>query len=269
MPPLRRLHCGNPAWRHIGKMASTASLQSRFLRQTRLPSGQQAGSETVHDLRVLGKRLRACLQIVRPVLGEAEAGKWNGKISESARSIASARNAQVLDKLLPKLGTKAGLPALRKKLALPRSPSRKPAAADLRHFQSVLEETKEMIRKALPRLLPGGLRHEIKRSRKKVAKRGKKARGHDSGPLLHQWRKSVKRLLYQLELAGSGKSQKREIKRLKKMEDGLGKIHDWDELRSLLEKAPSRGNCPEILRRIHKRQKKQAGLVFQQAAKLC
>lgn len=250
-------------------MARNASLESRFLKQIRIPPGNKADAGTIHDLRVLGKKLRAYLRLVRPVLGKKEAEKWDRKISESAGAMASARTAHVIGKLLAKLGPQADSSDLRQKL-LPSSSTRaKPSPREAGQFRSVLEKTKQVLLEALPRIKKQDLRREIGRSRKKVLKRKKKAGGCGSGPLFHQWRKSAKRLLYQLELAGSGKNrrQEKEIKCLKKVEDGLGKIHDWDELRCLLEKSPSRKDHSAILRQIHKRQKKQAKRIFRKAGK--
>lgn len=91
----------------------------------------------------------------------------------------------------------------------------------------------EVLKKQLAALPKLRKKRALKKSRARAGRRRKEALAHPSNESFHDWRKAVKILGHQLELAGG---PKKEISRLEKLGDVLGKDHDLVLLEKLLKR---------------------------------
>ncbi|MFL5869176.1 MAG: CHAD domain-containing protein [Thermoleophilaceae bacterium] len=193
-------------------------------------------AKDVHETRKSLKRLRSCLRLSRPALGDEIYRRENIAFRDAGRKLAGARDARVLLEALDDLGERFGdeLPAeatadLRNELA--RDEQRAEASLDsavsdvLGELRAARERTAEwtFAEDGFDAVAPG-LRRIYRRGRKRMGA----AKGERTDESLHEWRKRVKDLWYasQILRPAAPKRMKLFAGRAHDLSDLLGDDHD-------------------------------------------
>lgn len=194
--------------------------------------------EVVHQLRLAMKRLRALLRLLRPALTRKTYRRLDGRCRDFASSLAEARDLEVARNTLEQLLAGAPSPVTGQHLLMALQPQEGRESAPIRRpcwaaLDATLVELQEACA-ALPldKIDANQLRDALLESYRQSRKGWRAARESADSHRLHQWRKAVKRLLYQnLLLQGGGDSH---LQQLKKLSDHLGDLHDLDVLEQRL-----------------------------------
>ncbi len=205
----------------------------------------------VHTARKALKKERALLRLARGTLPRKQRERENAALREAARSLSGARDADVMIQTLDQLSERyAGqLPestfdAFRQRLDRQRRSERErlagasaaaAAADDLRAVRTRVDDWK--LERGGWRTLEGGLVRSYGRGRRAFVD----ARSEPSLENLHQWRKRVKDLWYQLRLLApvGGPTVRGQVKEAHRLADLLGDDHDLGVLRqTILRLAP-------------------------------
>ena len=229
------------------------------LRRTRHPSCDPV--EDVHFFRTTTKRLRALLQLIRPVISETAFERENAWLKRAACRLASSRDLAVAGKTLKALAKSAPghLP--------PGSLSRRAGAAAHRvdapssdnHQRAMTQGARdlEQARRGLYRLrieaegwaaIGPGLLRVYRQARRRM----QAAFTHPTDLAFHRWRIRVKHLYYQLEWLEPvwPKRFGAMLNRLHKLEEKLGADHDLAVLRNMLKTAPRGFAKADDIRRV-------------------
>jgi CHAD domain-containing protein len=214
------------------------------------PSWNTASSQdtSVHNARKRLKEVRALLRLVRNALREKEFKRENRTLRDAARPLSEVRDSAALLEALQSLQKRyAG--------AVPKN-TFESARKALRHRRAnirervllkgkALEKTAEVVRKVQNRagtwelqdgsweVLQAGLHRAYKQGHKALAEASKDSTDAN----LHEWRKRVKDLRYQLELLKPlwPENTKATAKQAETLSDLLGDDHDLAVLRGLLD----------------------------------
>lgn len=194
-------------------------------------------AEVVHQLRVAMKRLRAFLRLVRPQLPEKDYRMLDQRCRELAKGLAEERDAEVAQATLCQLidTRSAGDSGERLLAVLRMSRGRHPLPAPrLWEQQARALAWLQQACNALP--LDNIRRRQLQKMLRKTYRQGKrgwrKACKSADAQQLHEWRKAVKRAFYQNLLLQN--SESRHLRRLKRLSDYLGDLHDLDMLEQRL-----------------------------------
>ena len=206
-------------------------------------------TESIHDVRVFIKRLRALLWFALPALPEGVEKQVRELLRTAARSLAGQRDLAVTQTTL-------------EKLARTKKPGKRVAVARVaRHLSLAADETAEKAQRNQTRKAAGILgvairkiiahigddakwpvtSEQMKKAVQATHMAGKKALRTKTDIAFHAWRKKAKRLLYLTELTGS---HDRVItqKRLNKLQQYLGDDHDCVMATKRLQAAPVPGS---------------------------
>jgi hypothetical protein len=189
----------------------------------------------VHETRKSLKRLRALIRLLAGELGEEEAERENAALRDAGRRLAAARDAEVLVATLDdlrernpvKLGHRAGVEALRARLAAEREAVADTASRDTATRVQVLAELRAARGRILAWRLPDRDAIEtVEPGLSRIYRQGRRrhrraARGDDDrARLMHMWRKRVKDLRYAAEMldrydpgAGRGSARRMQARR--------------------------------------------------------
>ncbi|MBS98280.1 MAG: CHAD domain-containing protein [Oceanospirillaceae bacterium] len=191
--------------------------------------------ETIHQVRVAMKRLRAFLRLVRGRLSEPEYQRINDRCRQLANDLSGSRDSDVAIDTLIDLGA-SGHPSGQSLLAALETDSDSATSRQptdwIRVEQALDQIAHELVRMDLAGLRPKDLRKGLRKSYDKGLKAWRKARDCAGSELLHDWRKSVKHAYYQNQLLQSSKDK--HTRRLKLLSDYLGDLHDLDMLQERL-----------------------------------
>jgi CHAD domain-containing protein len=236
---------------------------------------RQPVAESIHEGRLLIKRVRALLWFARPALDASAYARARTRLRKAAGLMADQRDLAVTQATLEKLARRAS--ETRDRAALKRilrGPVGNPIAGKV---------TEKSLRQTLKKAV-GILRQSadaIKRSAADCAewpspsqrlakafhamrRAGKKARSTENDTDFHTWRKKAKRLLYQLELTQPEPKPQmaRGIKRVAKLQDVLGEHHDCvvveERLRHTLPLPPAARRVAVLLGKRKARLRKKA-----------
>ncbi|TCK03705.1 CHAD domain-containing protein [Marinobacterium mangrovicola] len=193
-------------------------------------------AETIHQVRVGMKRLRAFLRLARPALAEESYRELNSRCRTLAADLSGQRDADValetLQGLVPE--EKALIDRMEALLhgAEATSASRPP---DWDALEARLQALKQQVHADLRKGMPcRALKKTVCKSFRQCMHMWKEARRDDSEEVLHEWRKQVKRVYYQ-SLLLTEKKKAKQLRRLKQLSDYLGDLHDLDMLVERLE----------------------------------
>jgi len=207
----------------------------------------------VHEARKSGKKLRALLRLVRPAISARTYRKENTALRDAARPLTEVRDAKVLIDTLDKLGQHfatrvRGRPfaPIRKELMAYKREVRT-RVLDKEHGFAVVETA---IRDALARLddwtaVPNrwssvghGVRQVYRQARRALAE----ARAEPTVEHLHEWRKHVKYLRYQLTVLQPlwPEGMAPLVEQADHLGELLGEDHDLAVLRQMLAVEPER-----------------------------
>ena len=221
-------------------------------------------AKTVHLFRTTTKRLRALLLLIRPVIARTTFERENARLKRIADRLAPLRDRTVAVETLMALGQSPEIV----RRALPSVSSRRSSLGSTP--QPALARAARELDQARARFLKLRIRGDgwevigpglIKVYRQ--ARRRKHAAVSSQRDLaFHRWRIRVKQLFHQLQWLEAVWPQRfgRMLKRLRRLEENLGRDHDLLELRSLLRKmpVPADGGAAinRVLRLVEKRSRK-------------
>lgn len=195
--------------------------------------------ESIHQLRVGMKRLRALLQLVRVAMGEAVYRAEQQRCKALADSFAGSRDAVVGVALFGDLVGQMQDPERRERLhrgfveMLPVAPDRHPPLGNV--VQQLALMRRQVRDWPLATLNLRQLNDRLSRQYRRGARLNRQVRNDNAIALMHEWRKESKRLLYQLELLQTGSEWQKQGRRLKRLGSLLGDLHDLDMLELQLE----------------------------------
>lgn len=208
--------------------------------------------KAVHQARKRFKKLRSLLRLVRPALDREVYKSWNRRFRDLGRSLAGARDAdvllQTLDVLEEAMRVNAAAPdlsALRRELAASTGQEAGDDSRDLKTRMAAVAEDLRAAREEMIRLsidgnrfetLGAGLQWTHARGRKAL----RKTRESSTDDHFHEWRKRVKdhwnhsRLLMDVWPS----LMKPYAKEMKRLSDLLGDDHDLAVFRQRLRELP-------------------------------
>ena len=203
-----------------------------------LTVNDQARSTAVHEARKHLKKVRALIRLLRPATGEAFYKDENAAMRKAAQRMSSIRDSHVRVQTIKKLIAKSG------KRRAPAAFARIEAAMDARLRQVIEESEKEDWSKQaavdieralcrldkwpLKRLTTKSIRSGLKAACKKARRALAVARRSATDANLHELRKTVKDLWYDLRLLGGDRPPPivALTKRLRDLGQRLGDDHD-------------------------------------------
>jgi CHAD domain-containing protein len=224
-----RLRCSRSLSKEIARAARDELKRVGKL----LAEPQNADEEAIHQLRVGMKRLRALLLLIREPVGEVAYGAGKSRCKALADAYTGTRDASVGLTLLPHLLQSSCYSEQWLRISTAYQQAFSAAAVKHPSLDAAREQLGLMRREI--RAWPIGslrLRHlgdRLKQQYRLGRRLNRQVHADDAMALMHEWRKRVKQLLYQLELlAGSGDEPLR--KRLQQLGTLLGDLHDLDML---------------------------------------
>lgn len=166
------------------------------------------GDEPIHDARKWLKKVRAMLRLVKPALGEKAWQREDRRIRRIAKRLAQRRDAEVLDQTMKKLrrdhkesATRQALTKLRRSISVAQDALPTKLRGKERKSRKKLKEARRRV-KELPleklgwRELSQGIEATYRAGAEALA-----AADRTRAPeALHEWRKRVKDLWYQLRV---------------------------------------------------------------------
>lgn len=210
------------------------------LRRTRRPTRDPL--EEVHFLRTTTKRLRALLQLVRPVISRPTFERENARLKRAATHLAPFRERSVIAATLRALGEST---AIFRPSGLANCMNQTPTKGSRREAMRQAIGNLEQSRRGLRRLTIRGESWAVVgpgliRVYRQARRRMNAAFSHPDPRAFHRWRIRVKQLAYQLEWLELlwPKRFARMRKRLRQLGENLGADHDLVVLCAFLEKAP-------------------------------
>ncbi|MDE2126713.1 MAG: CHAD domain-containing protein [Armatimonadetes bacterium] len=218
---------------------------SRLLQLASLPDAADS-EESVHDLRVASRRVRAALRVFSSVLPPEECSRMDREARRATGALAKARDLDVM--LLALTQAAAGLD----------EHDRSAFAATIAHLEGERARIQPDTQAAVSRITSGRLDVAMERMSaaeqasadpvvramvpitldrmKEVELQANRALQQDAVAELHQLRITVKWLRYTLEMLENqgGKSVAAALAELKQVQDMLGSVHDCDVLLPVL-----------------------------------
>jgi len=192
----------------------------------------------VHQVRVELKRLRAMLLLLRADLAERDYLQAKNSSRTLAHDLAASRESKVLRDTLALLLLEPGEQALKAKalsaITLQQQPEHAAKARQLRNDRDSLAQQLDAL--SLNRLSASTLQQGLKRNYRKGRRQWQQIRCRPEREALHTWRRSVKQLLYQLQLLVP-EQHPRYLKQLNELGKLLGQLHDLHDLENWMERS--------------------------------
>ncbi|MDH3706791.1 MAG: CHAD domain-containing protein [Acidimicrobiia bacterium] len=221
--------------------------------------------EAVHEVRKRCKELRGLARLVRPALGD-EFTTFNGRVKRAADELSSIRDAHAVLATFDELQSATGDQQL-ESVRSSRAAAAERATASLTSDDRRLRRARKQLIKARKRLArwhirPGfddlsvGLERTYRQGRRGL----KSARRRPTDESVHEWRKAVKNLWYQMRLLGpTAPSVVGPLEqRLDDLADALGDDHDLAVLIDRLEQSSDLGRAEtEAAIELARRQQRQ------------
>jgi hypothetical protein len=223
--------------------------------------GEQDRDEAIHEVRLTVKRLRALWRLVRPQVGAPLATRENATLREAARRLGGIRDDRVIADTLDLLLRRARGAAVRSQGAALRESLFADSAVEP-GFQDALTDGLRIVRAsaAVIAVLPWeswswtAMSPGLVRSYRRSGLRMRDCAAKRDNPAFHEWRKRVKDLQYQLEMAvfawASFRPVQREFRELGRL---LGEAQDLAILRTRLISEAGRTSAnpaPQLVRAL-------------------
>lgn len=232
----------------------------------------------VHEYRKALRRARAIIALLSPSLGKPAARGFTGHLQGAFRATNAFRDADIL------LQTLRAVPAapeddlarhaIEVALELEQRRTRAETAETLGRGVRALSGLPAALEVVLdPLFSTKNLERGLTRSRRRERRALDRARKTESDADLHEWRKRVKELRYQLELfasTGSRELKKRE-KALGQLAQDLGNLTDLIVLRSEIARRQQEGAvppAPSLIDRMVRLSTLRSGEILQRGARL-
>lgn len=199
-----------------------------------LPTGT-LDEESVHHIRKGTKQLRARLQLLRHLEGQhQETEKLRAAVKELARMLAAQRDADVMSGVLEELlGEATNVDVQRLLVELRDSLSIDPLPAnDMKRIRRLVRDIERNTHKLLGRTHPEAEINQVLESRlAALCAAGAELLAGTDWEALHDWRKQVKKLMYQYQLKPSLTPKDLYVfEHLEQLGSGLGSINDMSIL---------------------------------------
>jgi CHAD domain-containing protein len=192
--------------------------------------------ESVHEVRKNFKKIRSILRLIRPEIGTRVYREQNRCFRNAGRPLSQVRDAQIFVQALDSLSTrkfrsthallKSDLEALKQKILKEENM----LDAIAKSLSSAWKELASWCRLSNKwKSFGQGLKQTYRKARQAY----QAAKADPATPKLHEWRKQMKYLRYQLELLAPVNEQalERRIKLAHRLGDVLGDDHDLSALR--------------------------------------
>jgi CHAD domain-containing protein len=205
--------------------------------------GRVSEAERVHKVRTRLKRPRAALALIQDRAGK-KAARDARRLRDAGRKLADARDLAVLAGTFDALKTGAG-----RELAVPLGNAGQRFRAELADVDlgQALEKSARQLRKLRRKVGDWPMKKTKRRAvaaegvsetHDEAARAAREALIQPTPARLHDWRKRVKALSYQMRLVGGKRA--RGLAPVEKLGEILGQIHDLDVAREVIEKHPRR-----------------------------
>ena len=215
---------------------------------------QLARDEAIHDARKRLKRVRALLQLVRPVVGKPLYRNEDHALRDVARPLSELRDAKVLIETIESVSQDDALASVRQELT-----DRKCSLDE----RNPLDAAAASIQAALGRVsawtdVPNrwaSVGKGLKRTYRQARRAYRDALRKPTVEQRHEWRKQAKYLRYQLETLRPLRPELLEelAKQAEKLGDLLGNDHNLALLRQTLPSVSGHGDHEEVLAVIDRR----------------
>lgn len=236
------------------------------LRRARHPTRDPA--EDVHFFRTTTKRLRALLQLIRPVIARTTFERENARLKSAAMHLAPFRERSVIGTTLQALGKTA---AVLRQSGLATAPATGNRRDAMRQAARDLEQS----RRGFQRLQIRGKGWEVigpglMRVYRQTRQRMKSACSDPDDREFHRWRIRVKQLYYQLEWLELVWPNRFALmrQRLRKLGENLGADHDLVVLCGLFEKLPATSGDAVEIKRVKRAAVKKSKRLREASARL-
>ena len=214
-------------------------------------------SNSVHNTRVLIKRLRALLWFASPTISQSKMNRAKASLQKASHLLATNRDLVVTRAIFQMLSRKTSNLAYRPTLIRISNESTDTPATYAKTVQALLHAA-SIILKTI-KTLELHLKHcsHWPKAAKRVSqafhasrKAGKRALGSDSPSQFHEWRKKTKRLLYLLQLTQVAPDTRRSrlIARVDEIQAKLGDYHDSVIAEDHFQKNPQDGAAPLLIK---------------------
>jgi CHAD domain-containing protein len=230
-------------------------------------------SESVHEIRVLVKHLRALLWFASPVFSSSEMELSKSRLRKASRLLAAQRDFAVMQSILVQLSRKTSNSTFRKTIVRmaqakdsQQSAVGKPDGSLRKAVAILLATIKDLKRYAKIKTIWPSCADRLTQAFVSAKKSRKRALHGEKAAQFHDWRKKTQRLLYQLQLTqrAPGKRMTHTILQVDKLQEELGEYHDsvvaQDRLQqNAPDKTPARllRHCAHLLeKRKHRLRKK-------------
>jgi CHAD domain-containing protein len=263
------------ASRFLAEAVRSRALEINTETRKRISAKKAFEHESVHQIRVSSKILRALWQLVRPVIEPQIARNANERLRELAHSLAGARDAEVMANLMAEL-READEPLYRASFDRAAKLFVEPDdladhAAELRPAMlAAIDGDRDDWRQLV---LPDDhslIEHGLGRTYRKTRRRAETAGRTKVHPDLHRWRRWVKYLRYQLEslfeLPPSGIAER--VEDLKALGTVLGQRNDLAVLRGRLKELGGGDTFGAVFRSIDLRDQALATRIPEVSARL-
>ncbi len=240
---------GNGIIRILGQIAALAGVVSQH--------SQGQLSDSVHNTRVLIKRLRALLWFAAPTISPAKMNRAKASLQKASHLLGTHRDLVVTGSILQMLSRKTSNLAYRKTLIRLSNQSTDTQATYAKTVQALLQAAAILL-KVIKTLLPHlRTRSHWPKAAKPVSqafyatkKSGERAVKGDSPAQFHEWRKKAKRLLYLLQLTQVAPDTRisRIIARVDEIQAKLGDYHDSVVVQDHFQNNPPERATPILIR---------------------
>lgn len=207
---------------------------TRLARHASAQGRRKSRDLAVHQLRLVGKALRAALRLADEGDPAPDLLELDQSIRAIAATIAGSRDAVVLSRLLGRLAEEASpeVQAAAAALGTQWTTQATTSADIVRAADSLVELAGRLGPELAERVNADGIADCLRRSLQKVARHQRRARRSGKMESFHAWRRWQKRLEAQLRLTSppSGKAFDRRMDRIHRLQELLGSLHDVDLL---------------------------------------
>jgi len=211
--------------------------------------------ERVHDVRTRIKRSRAVIALVQERAGKP-AQRGDRRLRKTGRKLAASRDLAVQARIFHALRTRPGVvlaAGVVERLSAAERRLRRAIDPDALERQLLASaRALKQLRRRIPawpvghdrRTVADGVTHSYRRARRQLGR----VRTRSSPARLHEWRKRVKALYYELELLGRAVPELAAslAPKIERLGDLLGQAHDLDGARATIERRPRWFGPPEM-----------------------
>lgn len=239
----------------------------------RITGHARTAASDIHEARILIKRLQALLWFAKPAIPFPIVQGIKRELHRASSLLADTRDTKVFEETLQRCLLKSG-----EQFEIDSSNSQNGhSEAGPEDLTLITDEALKLVQRQIEILLDysksvahwPSLTGRVKRAHRNALRARRKALKSHTPRRLHAWRRKVKRLLYQLQLARRMHLSHFSVRKIDHLQERLGHYHDLVMARERIESAVH-GKRPDhvakaILHRIKKRRSRLARRIFRSA----